>query len=178
MDDPSFYGFPEFGLRGRSRRPRTAAGRPSTPTGERSMPTRSMEAPRPASSSTGLVGDRRPTPRSTTCLYTLTADRDFVLDRLPDAPADRRRPSAPPTPSSSPPGSGASWPRWRWAVQRRAAELAPFSIARQALRRARRSRRLARVIARRGRPEGLRRDGTAGSTRVARNTRVGVSRGR
>jgi len=33
-----------------------------------------------------LIGDRRPVPRSTTCLYTLTADRDFVLDRLPDLP--------------------------------------------------------------------------------------------
>ena len=34
-----------------------------------------------------LVGDALTgPPRSTTCLYTLTADRDFVLDRLPDHP--------------------------------------------------------------------------------------------
>lgn len=33
-----------------------------------------------------LVGDRFAPPRTTTCLYTLTADRDFVLDRLPDHP--------------------------------------------------------------------------------------------
>ncbi len=34
-----------------------------------------------------LVGDPLTgAPRSTTCLYTLTADRDFVLDRLPDHP--------------------------------------------------------------------------------------------
>jgi sarcosine oxidase len=29
------------------------------------------------------LGDRLGAPRTTTCLYTLTADRDFVLDRLP-----------------------------------------------------------------------------------------------
>jgi sarcosine oxidase len=34
----------------------------------------------------GLVGDRFGAPRTTTCLYTLTADRDFVVDRLPDHP--------------------------------------------------------------------------------------------
>jgi sarcosine oxidase len=34
-----------------------------------------------------LVGDVLAGPtRTTTCLYTLTADRDFVLDRLPDHP--------------------------------------------------------------------------------------------
>ena len=34
-----------------------------------------------------LVGDvLTGAPRSTTCLYTLTADRDFVLDRVPDHP--------------------------------------------------------------------------------------------
>jgi sarcosine oxidase len=33
-----------------------------------------------------LVGDRFGAPRTTTCLYTLTADRDFVLDRLPGHP--------------------------------------------------------------------------------------------
>ena len=34
----------------------------------------------------GLVGDRFGRPRSTTCLYTMTSDRDFVVDRLPDIP--------------------------------------------------------------------------------------------
>ena len=33
-----------------------------------------------------LVGDRFGAPRSTTCLYTLTSDRDFVVDRLPEHP--------------------------------------------------------------------------------------------
>jgi glycine/D-amino acid oxidase-like deaminating enzyme len=34
-----------------------------------------------------LVGDTLAAPpRTTTCMYTLTADRDFVLDRLPDHP--------------------------------------------------------------------------------------------
>ena len=31
----------------------------------------------------GLVGDRLGAPRTTTCLYTLTSDRDFVVDRVP-----------------------------------------------------------------------------------------------
>ena len=30
-----------------------------------------------------LLGDRFGAPRTTTCLYTLTADRDFVVDRVP-----------------------------------------------------------------------------------------------
>ena len=34
----------------------------------------------------GLLGDRFDRPRSTTCLYTMTSDRDFVVDRLPDIP--------------------------------------------------------------------------------------------
>jgi sarcosine oxidase len=34
----------------------------------------------------GLVGARFGAPTSTTCLYTLTSDRDFVLDRVPEHP--------------------------------------------------------------------------------------------
>src|SRR5690606_18884338 len=33
-----------------------------------------------------LAGDRFGSPRSVTCLYTMTADRDFVVDRLPGHP--------------------------------------------------------------------------------------------
>jgi sarcosine oxidase len=33
-----------------------------------------------------LLGDRFGDPITTTCLYTLTSDRDFVLDRLPEHP--------------------------------------------------------------------------------------------
>ena len=33
-----------------------------------------------------LVGPGLGTPRSTTCLYTLTSDRDFVCDRVPELP--------------------------------------------------------------------------------------------
>ena len=33
-----------------------------------------------------LVGDGFGAPRTTTCLYTLTSDRDFVCDRLPEHP--------------------------------------------------------------------------------------------
>jgi sarcosine oxidase len=33
-----------------------------------------------------LAGERFGPPRSVTCLYTMTADRDFVVDRLPEHP--------------------------------------------------------------------------------------------
>ncbi len=39
-----------------------------------------------ATSCAASLGDRFGRPRSTTCLYTLTPDRDFVVDRLPDIP--------------------------------------------------------------------------------------------
>jgi sarcosine oxidase len=85
MDDPSFYGFPTYGEAG----PKAAEDvggdevTPSTRTYERNE-----------------VGYRRlveflerhlpdhvgPEIYTKTCLYTLTPDRDFVIDRLPDAP--------------------------------------------------------------------------------------------
>ena len=85
MDDPSFYGFPTYGEAG----PKAAedvggdAVTPATRTFERNE-----------------VGFRRltdflaahlpehlgPEIYTRTCLYTLTPDRDFVVDRLPDVP--------------------------------------------------------------------------------------------
>ena len=85
MDDPSFYGFPEFGVSGSFKASEDCGGLLVDPD------TRTFDAdPRMESRLRtfvdDLIGDRRPVPRSTTCLYTLTADRDFVLDRLPDLP--------------------------------------------------------------------------------------------
>ncbi len=85
MDDPSFYGFPTYGEAG----PKAAedvGGDEVTPA------TRTFER--------NEVGFRRltdflgrhlpdhlgPEIHTKTCLYTLTPDRDFVVDRLPDAP--------------------------------------------------------------------------------------------
>jgi sarcosine oxidase len=85
MDDPSFYGFPTYGEAG----PKAAedvGGDEVTPA------TRTFER--------NEVGFRRltdflerhlpehvgPEILTKTCLYTLTPDRDFVVDRLPDVP--------------------------------------------------------------------------------------------
>ena len=85
MDDPSFYGFPTYGEAG----PKAAedvGGDEVTPA------TRTFER--------NEIGYRRlvdflerhlpehvgPEIATKTCLYTLTPDRDFVVDRLPDVP--------------------------------------------------------------------------------------------
>ena len=85
MDDPSFYGFPTYGEAG----PKAAedvGGDEVTPA------TRTFER--------NEIGFRRltdflerhlpehlgPEISTKTCLYTLTPDRDFVVDRLPDVP--------------------------------------------------------------------------------------------
>jgi sarcosine oxidase len=83
MDDPSWYGFPA--MDGAIKAAQDCGGSPVDPD------TRTFD-PDPANEAalggflrdhlTG-VGDVR---SSKTCLYTLTPDRDFVLDRLPEAP--------------------------------------------------------------------------------------------
>jgi sarcosine oxidase len=85
MDDPSFYGFPVYGEAG----PKVAqdcGGRPTTPATRTFEPDRAIgERVRTflAERLPGLLG---PELLTRTCLYTLTPERDFVLDRLPDAP--------------------------------------------------------------------------------------------
>jgi sarcosine oxidase len=88
MHDPSYYGFPVYGpadvgdcIKG-AEDCGGAAVDPDTRTFE---PDSTMER-RLGDFMRDLVGDRFGAPRSTTCLYTLTADRDFVVDRLPDHP--------------------------------------------------------------------------------------------
>jgi len=85
MDDPSFYGFPTYGEAG----PKSAedvGGEEVTPA------TRTFER-----NETGFVrltdflaryvpDQLGPEIVTKTCLYTLTPDRDFVIDRLPDHP--------------------------------------------------------------------------------------------
>ena len=85
MDDPSFYGFPTYGEAG----PKSAEDvggdevTPATRTYDRNQEgftrlTRFLERHLP-----DQVG---PEILTKTCLYTLTPDRDFVVDRLPDHP--------------------------------------------------------------------------------------------
>jgi sarcosine oxidase len=84
MDDPCYYGFPVFGEPG-TKAAQDAGGKPVTPDA------RSFE-PDPANAAgvrdflARYVPDALgPEIYTKTCLYTLTPDRDFVLDAVPDA---------------------------------------------------------------------------------------------
>ena len=85
MDEPSFYGFPTYGEAG----PKIAqdcGGQVTTPE------TRTFERDEAAYARVRAFLERHlpdavgPDILTKTCLYTLTPDRDFVIDRLPDAP--------------------------------------------------------------------------------------------
>jgi sarcosine oxidase len=85
MDEPSFYGFPTYGEGG----PKVAqdcGGSPVDPD------TRTFDRDDAAFQrvtdfmATYLPGAVGPPIYTKTCLYTLTPDRDFVVDRLPEHP--------------------------------------------------------------------------------------------
>ena len=85
MDEPSFYGFPTYGEPG----PKVAqdwGGQPTT------AATRTFEPDLAALDRVRtfvgrhLPGALGPELLTKTCLYTLTPERDFVIDRLPDVP--------------------------------------------------------------------------------------------
>ena len=85
MDEPSFYGFPTYGEPG-PKAAQDCGGEPTT------ADTRTFERDEAAFSrvtdflAEHLPGVLGPPIYTKTCLYTLTPDRDFVIDRLPDAP--------------------------------------------------------------------------------------------
>jgi sarcosine oxidase len=85
MDDPSFYGLPTYGEAG----PKAAEDvggdevTPETRTYERNE---EGFARLKAFLGRHLPGHIGPEILTKTCLYTLTPDRDFVVDRLPDHP--------------------------------------------------------------------------------------------
>jgi sarcosine oxidase len=85
MDDPSFYGFPIYGEPG-PKVAQDAGGQPVTPA------TRTFDPdPAIAQRVRAFIGEHLPGVGTTeiytkTCLYTLTPERDFVLDRLPASP--------------------------------------------------------------------------------------------
>lgn len=85
MDDPSFYGFPTYGEAG----PKAAE---DVGGGEVTPETRTFEKNEVGFArltdflARHLPGHLGPEILTKTCLYTLTPDRDFVIDRLPDQP--------------------------------------------------------------------------------------------
>ena len=86
MDDPCFYGFPVYGDTTAVKAAEDCGGPEVDPDQRTFEPDPAAEA-RVTQFMGRLVGDvLSGAPRSTTCLYTLTADRDFVLDRVPDHP--------------------------------------------------------------------------------------------
>ncbi len=85
MDEPSFYGFPTYGEAG-PKAAQDCGGEPVDPE------TRTFDRDDAAFSrleaflGANLPGALGPPIYTKTCLYTLTPDRDFVVDRLPEAP--------------------------------------------------------------------------------------------
>lgn len=82
MDDPSYYGFPTYGRIDAVKAAEDCGGAEVDPDARTFDPDPEMER-RLEQFLHRLLGDRFGPPSSTTCLYTLTADRDFVVDRLP-----------------------------------------------------------------------------------------------
>jgi len=85
MDDPSFYGFPVFGEAG-PKVGQDVGGRIVTPATRDFAPDAAASARVEAFLAAHLPAALGPAILTRTCLYTLTPDRDFVLDRLPEAP--------------------------------------------------------------------------------------------
>lgn len=88
MHDPSYYGFPVYGpadVADCVKASEDCGGSEVDPDTRTFDPDPNMEHGL-SEFLLRLLGDRFGPPRSTTCLYTLTADRDFVVDRLPDHP--------------------------------------------------------------------------------------------
>jgi sarcosine oxidase len=86
MDDPSFYGFPIFGEEHAVKVTQDCGGQPVDPD------TRGFEEDPAITLRVRAFLERYlrsalgPVARLKTCLYALTPDRDFILDRLPDHP--------------------------------------------------------------------------------------------
>jgi sarcosine oxidase len=85
MHDPSFYGFPVYGQIDAVKASEDCGGAEVDPDTRTFDPDPAMEQ-RLGEFMQGLLGYRLGRPASKTCLYTLTSDRDFVVDRLPDHP--------------------------------------------------------------------------------------------
>jgi sarcosine oxidase len=82
MADPCFYGFPVFGEPG-TKAARDAGGHPVTAESRTFEPDAEAVAAVERFLGRYLPGARGPVLYTKTCLYTLTPDRDFVLDAVP-----------------------------------------------------------------------------------------------
>jgi sarcosine oxidase len=85
MDEPSFYGIPTYGEAG-PKAAQDAGGQPTTPETRTFERDDAMYERLRRFVETYLPGAAGPELLTKTCLYTLTPDRDFVVDHLPDAP--------------------------------------------------------------------------------------------
>lgn len=87
MDDPCFYGFPVYGDMGAVKAAEDVGGRPTTAS-TRSFDTDIEALARMTRFLEGVLPSMVGTspPRVKTCLYTMTPDRDFVLDTVPGHP--------------------------------------------------------------------------------------------
>jgi sarcosine oxidase len=85
MDDPSFYGIPTYGEAG-PKVAQDAGGQPTTPETRTFERDEAMYERVRQFVKTYLPVAAGPELLTKTCLYTLTPDRDFVVDRVPDAP--------------------------------------------------------------------------------------------
>ncbi len=85
MDDPSYYGFPEYGHAATIKVAEDCGGPLVDPDRRTFEPDPHAEA-RLVAFTEGLLGGPVEIDHSVTCLYTLTADRDFVLDHVPGLP--------------------------------------------------------------------------------------------
>ena len=106
MDDPSFYGFPTYGEAG----PKAAedVGGDEVDAGDPDVrPQRGGYAPPADFLADHLPGALGPEIYTKTCLYTLTPDRDFVVDRAARRAGRPRRARARRTATSSPRSSAA-----------------------------------------------------------------------
>lgn len=89
MDDPSFYGFPTYPEGGHGALVKAAqdcGGKPTT-AATRSFETDPAALDRLSRFVTGLLPGIGPPAHTVTCLYTLTPDRDFVIDAVPGHPS-------------------------------------------------------------------------------------------
>jgi sarcosine oxidase len=85
MDDPCFYGFPIFGEQG-TKAGQDAGGEEVTAETRDFAPDRAALRRTVAFLEKYIPRSLGPIIYTKTCLYTLTPDRDFVIDRLPDHP--------------------------------------------------------------------------------------------
>jgi sarcosine oxidase len=85
MDDPCFYGFPTYGEAG-PKAAQDCGGSPVDPDVRTFDRDETAFARLSEFMATYLPDAVGPPIYTKTCLYTLTPDRDFVVDRLPDVP--------------------------------------------------------------------------------------------